>query len=136
MPERLPSLIWHAVTSVASGGPFLAERSADFHKGPGGAFLTTSSRSCDVRSCVKSDSPFTLSCLFLSSLVHTTVCVTSVTITSPSFSRKNTILESEKKVKNNNHKGENDKYTGINNGANTDFDCTACTVAGSLRFHS
>lgn len=117
-------------------GAVLSRAERDFHKGPGGAFLTTSSRSCDVRSCVKSDSPFTLSCLFLSSLVHTTVCVTSVTITSPSFLRKNIILESEKKVKKNNHKGENDKYTGKNNGANGDFDSAACTVAASLRFHS
>lgn len=138
MPERPPSLIWHAVTSVASGGPFLAERSADFHKGPGGAFLTTSSRSCDVRSCVKSDSPFTLSCLFLSGLVHTTVCVTSVTITSPSFSRKKHYfgMREEGKTKKTITREKMINTLGENNGANSDFDCTACTVGGSLRFLS
>lgn len=58
----------HTVTSVGSwwGGRGPQRSGAVvFHKGPRGAFLTTSSPSCDVRSCVKSDSPFTVSCISL-----------------------------------------------------------------------
>lgn len=75
------------IRGVLGGGAWGPQRSGAvvFRKGPGGAFLTTSSPSCDVRSCVKSDSPFTVSCISLAGAESTRLQVLHLSLSLLSF---------------------------------------------------